>query len=258
MTQPLLSLEGKKGLIVGIANDQSIAYHCGQAFRDLGAELAVTYLNEKAEKHVRPLADALESPLVMPCNVQHEGELEAVFEAIEQQWGRLDFVVHSIAFAPLKDLHGRLTDSSLEGFLTAMDVSCHSFIRMAHLAEPLMRDGGTLLTMSYYGAEKVIPGYQLMGPAKAALEASVRYLADELGEQGIRVHGLSPGPIATRAASGLAGFDQLLDTARSQSPLRRLAEPADVAALASLLVSDRARTMTGNIIPVDGGYHVKG
>lgn len=258
MTQRSHSLAGKKGLVVGIANDQSIAYHCGLAFRDLGAELAVTYLNEKAERHVRPLAENLQAPIVMPCNVQREGELEAVFQAIEAQWGRLDFVVHSIAFAPLQDLHGRLTDSSLKGFLTAMDVSCHSFIRMARLAEPLMDQGGTLLTMSYYGAEKVIPGYQLMGPAKAALECSVRYLADELGGKGIRVHGLSPGPMDTRAASGLAGFDQLMETARQRSPLRCLAEPGDVGALAALLVSDQARTLTGTVIPVDGGYHVTG
>ena len=205
----LRRLEGKKGLVLGIANENSIAYGCARAFRSFGAELAITYLNDKAKPYVEPLADALEAPILMPLDVQVEGQLEAVFEEIEGRWGRLDFALHSIAFAPRADLHGRVVDCSREGFLLAMDVSCHSFIRMARLAEPLMTNGGALFTMSYFGAERVVENYNLMGPVKAALEASARYLAAELGPKGIRVHAISPGPLKTRAASGIAQFDEL-------------------------------------------------
>jgi enoyl-[acyl-carrier protein] reductase I len=252
----LANLEGKKGLVVGIANDQSIAYGCAQQFRSLGAELAITYLNERAEPHVRPLAEALQSPLVLPCDVQQPGQLDAVFEAIRAAWGRLDFVLHSIAFAPKADLHGRLTDCSAEGFGVAMHISCHSFIQMARLAEPLMQEGGCLLTLSYLGAERVVPNYGVMGPVKAALESSVRYLAAELGKQGIRVHAISPGPMRTRAASGIAGFEEMLAQAERQAPTGRLATPADIGALASFLVSDAANAMTGDIHYVDGGAHI--
>src|SRR6187551_3535480 len=191
-----VALKGKKGLIVGIANDQSIAWGCAKAFRALGAELAVTYLDDKAKKHVEPLASVLEAPIIMPLDVQRPGEMEAVFERIEQRWGKLDFVVHSIAFSPKEALQGRVVDVEREGFLTTMDVSCWSFIRMAHLAEPLMRDGGTLFTMSYYGSQMVVKNYNVMGVAKAALECAVRYVAAELGPKGIRVHAISPGPLA--------------------------------------------------------------
>ncbi len=189
---PGLDLVGRKGVVFGIANDQSIAYGCARAFRALGADLAVTYLNEKAMRFVQPLAEKLEADIFMPCNVQSEGEMEAVFAEIQRKWGRLDFALHSIAFAPMDDLHGRVTDCSREGFATAMDVSCHSFIRMARLAEPLMDEGGTLFTMSYHGADKVIDNYNIMGPVKAALESATRYLASELGPKGIRVHAISP------------------------------------------------------------------
>jgi enoyl-[acyl-carrier protein] reductase I len=249
---------GKKGLVTGIANDQSIAYGCARAFRRLGAELAITYLNDKAKPHVEPLARALEAPILMPLDVSTEGSLEAVFHSIRETWGRLDFVVHSMAFAPKDDLHGRVIDCSREGFLMAMDISCHSFIRMARLAEPLMTEGGTLLTMSFYGAHKVVEHYNLMGPVKAALEAAGRYLAWELGPKGIRVHMISPGPLKTRAASGISHFDELMEEAAARAPARRLVSIDDVGAAAAALASDGARLITGETIYVDGGLHIVG
>jgi len=252
------SLKGKRGLVVGIANEQSIAYACAREFRDLGADLAVTYLNAKAEPYVRPLAEQLEAEIIVPCDVREPGQLEAVFEQIRQRWGKLDFLLHSIAFAPREDLWGRVVDCSQQGFLMAMDVSCHSFIRMAKLAEPLMSDGGTLLTVTFYGAEKVVENYNLMGPVKAALESSVRYMAAELGSKKIRVHALSPGPLKTRAASGIDRFDQLMERTAARAPQNQLADVRDVAATAALLVSDRAKTLTGNIVHIDAGYHIVG
>jgi enoyl-[acyl-carrier protein] reductase I len=256
-TNPM-ALAGKRGLVIGIANAQSIAYGCAAAFRSLGAEIAMTYLNDKARPHVEPLAAELDAAIVMPCDVREPNQLDAVFEAIRQRWGRLDFALHAIAFAPKEDLHGRLTDCSREGFLAAMDVSCHSFLRMARLAEPLMPEGGTLFTMSYYGAEKVIEHYNLMGPVKAALESAVRYLAFELGPKGIRVHAISPGPIATRAASGIDHFDQLLERAASRAPAGRLVSIEDVGLTTAFLATDYAKLMTGETIHVDGGYHIVG
>lgn len=251
-------LEGKRGLVVGIANDQSIAYGCAKAFHAAGAALAITYLNEKAEPHVRPLAESLESPIITPCDVREEGQLERVFAQIASHWGQLDFVLHSIAYAPKEDLHRPLVESSREGFATAMDVSCHSFIRMAKLAEPLMKNGGCLLTVTFYGSEKVVKHYNLMGPVKAALESSVRYLAAELGPQGIRVHALSPGPLKTRAASGLDRFDELLERTRARTPEHMLASVEDVGNVAAFLASDQARLLTGNVEYIDGGYHIMG
>ena len=252
------SLHGKRGLVVGVANRNSIAYACARDFAANGAQLAGTYLNDKAEPHVRPLLEELDTTLVLPCDVREPGQLEAVFEAVEREWGGLDFLLHSIVFAPRDDLHGRVVDSSRDGFLQAMDVSCHSFIRMARLAEPLMKDGGTLMTVSFYGSEKVVEHYNLMGPVKAALEASVRYLAAELGPKGIRVHALSPGPLRTRAASGIDRFDELMETTAARAPQHNLADLADVGATAAFLVSDRARTLTGNVTYIDAGYHVVG
>jgi enoyl-[acyl-carrier protein] reductase I len=252
----LRRLEGKKGLVIGIANESSIAYGCAKAFRSFGADLAVTYLNEKAKPYVEPLAKELEAPIFMPLDVQIEGQLEAVFDAIRERWGRLDFALHSIAFAPRADLHGRVVDCSREGFLMAMDVSCHSFIRMARLAEPLMKEGGALFTMSYYGAEKVVENYNLMGPVKAALEASARYLAAELGPKGIRVHAISPGPLKTRAASGIADFDDLLNQAAARAPARSLVTIEDVGLATAALATDAARLITGDTIYIDGGYHI--
>ena len=253
-----LPLQGKKGLIVGIANEHSIAWGCGRALRDAGAELAVTWFNEKARPNVEPLARQLDADIAMALDVEQPGALEVVFEAISMRWGRLDFVLHSIAFAPKTDLHGRVVDSSREGFARAMDISCHSFARMARLAEPLMTEGGSMITMSYIGAEEVIPDYGVMGPVKAALEASVRYLAAELGPRGICVNAISPGPLATRAASGIPNFDALLTQAAQRAPLRRLVDIAEVGALCAFLAGDGARAITGNTLCVDAGYHILG
>ena len=249
-------LETKKGLVVGIANDQSIAWGCAKAFRALGAELAVTYLNDKARKYVEPLAGELEAPILMPLDVGKPGQMEAVFERVESEWGELDFLLHSIAFSPKDTLCGRVVDVPREGFLTTMDVSCWSFIRMAHLAEPLMKRGGTLFTMSYYGSQMVVKNYNIMGVAKAALESAVRYIAAELGPKGIRVHAISPGPLATRAASGIPEFDELLDKAKEKAPARSLVSIDDVGVATAFLAHDAARLITGETLYVDGGYHI--
>ena len=252
----LLDLQGKKGLVIGIANDKSIAYGCARIFRQAGAELAITYLNAKAEPHVRPLAQDLQSPIILPCDVQDDSQLQAVFEAIKQQWGHLDFLLHSIAFAQKADLQGRVTDCSSKGFSEAMDISCHSFIRMAKLAEPLMKNGGSLLTVSYMGGHEVVEHYGLMGPVKAALECATRYMAAELGEKNIRVNALSPGPMATRAASGISGFDELLKESELKAPLHRRISLDDVGHMAAFLVSDLARNITGGVHLIDAGYEV--
>ncbi len=250
-------LEGKKGLVIGIANDKSIAYGCAKAFKFLGADdLAITYLNEKAKPYVEPLAKEMEADIFMPLDVRAEGQMEAVFAEIERRWGRLDFALHSIAFAPKEDLQGRVVDCSREGFLMAMDVSCHSFVRMAHLAEPLMKNGGALFTMSYYGADKVIENYNLMGPVKAALESVTRYMAWELGRGGIRVHAISPGPLDTRAASGIKDFDELLDRAAAEAPAGRLVRIEDVGIACAHLATDAAKLITGKTIYIDGGLHI--
>jgi enoyl-[acyl-carrier protein] reductase I len=249
-------LEGKRGLIVGIANDQSIAWGCAKAFRALGSELAVTYLNDKAKKYVEPLARELEAPIFLPLDVRTPGQMEEVFKRITENWGRLDFVVHSIAFSPKDTLQGRVVDAPREGFLTTMEISCWSFIRMAHLAEPLMTEGGTLFTMTYYGSQMVVENYNIMGVAKAALESSVRYMAAELGPKGIRVHAISPGPLATRAASGIPEFDELLDKAKAKAPARSLVSIDDVGIATAFLAHDAARLITGETLYVDGGYHI--
>jgi enoyl-[acyl-carrier protein] reductase I len=249
-------LDGKRGLVVGIANENSIAWGCAKAFRAFGCHLAVTYLNEKAKKYVQPLADELEARICMPLDVNKPGQMEAVFERISKEWGKLDFVVHSIAFSPKEALQGRVVDVSLEGFLTTMNVSCWTFIRMARLAEPLMRKGGTLFTMTYYGSQMVVKNYNIMGVAKAALESAVRYIAAELGPKGIRVHAISPGPLATRAASGIPEFDALLDKARMKAPARSLVSIDDVGVATAFLAHDAARLITGETLYVDGGYHI--
>jgi len=249
-------LEGKRGLIVGVANDRSIAWGCARAFRAFGAELALTYLNDKAKPHVETLAQEVEAPIFMPLDVRKEGELEAVFERIAREWGHLDFVVHSIAFSPKETLQGRVVDVPREGFLQTMEVSCWTFLRMAHLAEPLMKDGGSLFTMTYYGSQRVVENYNVMGVAKAALECAVRYLAAELGPKGIRVHAISPGPLATRAASGIPEFDELLAKAEAKSPARRLVSIDDVGIATAFLAHDAARLITGSTLYVDGGYNI--
>jgi len=249
-------LKNKRALVVGIANEHSIAYGCAKAFHELGATLAVTYLNEKARPYVEPLARELEAPLFMPLDVAKPGELEAVFEQIQREWGQLDILVHSIAFAPKADLQGGLIDCSAEGFSIAMDVSCHSFIRMARLASPLMKDGGTMFAMSYHGAQKVVPNYNVMGPVKAALEAVCRYLAFELGPKKIRVHALSPGPLKTRAASGLKDFDRLLNDAVKRSPVGELVDIMDVGFTCAYLATPYGRRLTGQTMYVDGGVNI--
>lgn len=249
-------LVGQKALIVGIANEHSIAYGCAKAFRELGAELALTYLNDKAKTYVEPLARELGAEFLLPLDVSKPGELEAAFAEIQRTWGQLHTLVHSIAFAPKEDLQGRLVDCSAAGFAMAMDISCHSFIRMAKLAAPLMTEGGTLFAMTFHGAQKVVAGYNLMGPVKAALEAGCRYLAAELGPQGIRVHAISPGPLRTRAASGLKGFDQLLDEAERRAPLGELADILDVGHLCAYLASPQGRHLTGDTLYLDAGLHI--
>ncbi|MEJ0074422.1 MAG: enoyl-ACP reductase FabI [Alphaproteobacteria bacterium] len=249
-------LEGKRGLVVGIANEDSIAWGCAKAFRAFGAEVAVTYLNEKARKFVAPLAKELEAPILMPLDTRVPGQMEAVFDAISKKWGSLDFLVHSIAFSPKDALHGRVVDVDQDGFAQTMDVSCWTFIRMAHLAEPLMRKGGTIFTMTYYGSRMVVKNYNIMGVAKAALECAVRYIAAELGPKGIRVHAISPGPLATRAASGIPEFDALLDKARAQAPARSLVSIDDVGVATAFLAHDAARLITGETLYIDGGYHI--
>ena len=249
-------LKGHKSLVVGIANDQSIAYGCAEAFRKAGADLAITWLNEKAREYVEPLAEALGAEIMMPLNVENPGELEAVFDEIRTRWGRIDSVVHSIAYAPKEDLQGGLLDCSAAGFARAMDVSCHSFVRMAALAAPLMQNGGTMFAMSYHGANKVVPTYNVMGPVKAALESCCRYLAYELGGRNIRVHAISPGPLKTRAASGLKDFDLLLAEAARRAPMGELVDIMDVGFTCAYLATPYARRLSGETLYVDGGVNI--
>ena len=254
IAQPVL--KGAKALIVGIANDSSIAYGCARALRELGADLALSYLNDKARPHVEPLARELGASIFMPLDVSVRGELEALFSTIERDWGQLDILVHSIAFAPKEDLQGGLLHCSAEGFAKAMDVSCHSFVRMARLAAPLMKNGGTMMAMSYHGATKVVPTYSVMGPVKAALEACCRYLAYELGGQGIRVHAISPGPLKTRAAGGLKDFDLLLTEAAQRAPIGELVDIMDVGFACAYLATPYARRLSGETLYVDGGVNI--
>jgi enoyl-[acyl-carrier protein] reductase I len=258
MTVELLRppLEGKKALLVGVANDQSIAYGCAKAFHVLGAELAITYINEKTKTYVEPLAKELAAPIFQLLDVAQPGQLEAVFETIQKKWNRLDILVHSIAWAPKNDLQGGLLNCSQDGFKQAMDISCHSFVRMARLAEPLMVDGGTMFAMSYHGANKVVPNYNVMGPVKAALEACCRYLAYELGGKGIRVHAISPGPLKTRAASGLKDFERLLNAAAQRAPLGELVDIMDIGFTCAYLATPYARRLSGETMYVDSGVNI--
>ncbi len=256
VTEPLF--KDKKALVVGIANEYSIAYGCAKAFHELGAELAITYLNEKAKRYVEPLAKELDASIFMPLDVSQAGELESLFERIGSEWGKLDVLVHSIAFAPKDDLQGGLLNCTAEGFAKAMDISCHSFVRMAKLAAPLMAEGGTLFAMSYLGANKVVPNYNVMGPVKAALEAACRYLAVELGPQKIRVHAISPGPLKTRAASGLKDFDLLLNEAVERAPVGELVDIMDVGFHCAFLATPYGRRVTGGVTYVDGGVNIMG
>jgi enoyl-[acyl-carrier protein] reductase I len=254
----VFTLAGKKALVIGIANEESIAYGCAKAFRAQGADLAVTYLNDKAERFVRPLAEKLGAEIVLPLDVQENGQFSRLFDHVRQVWGRVDICLHSIAFCPREDLHARVVDTSRDGFSSAMDISVHSFIRMVRQAEPMMPHGGTCMTVTFYGAEKVVEHYNIMGPVKAALESVTRYMAAELGPKKISVHALSPGPLKTRAASGIADFDQLMSQAAERAPTHQLATIDDVGAYAAFLASREAANVTGGVHYVDGGYHIVG
>jgi enoyl-[acyl-carrier protein] reductase I len=251
----IVDLAGKRGLVVGIANQHSIAAGCAAAFAEAGAELAITYLNDKAMPFVEPVAKTLGASILVPCDVRIPGQLDAVFERIEADWGTLDFLLHSIAFAPREDLHTSVVNCSPEGFALAMDVSCHSFIRMAKLAAPLMKNGGCLLTVSFYGADRVVENYNLMGPVKAALEASVRYIAADLAEKRIRAHAISTGPVKTRAASGIDRFDELLEEVQKRTPAGRLVGIDEIGRVAAFLVSGAAAPLSGSVVYADNGYH---
>jgi enoyl-[acyl-carrier protein] reductase I len=254
----VFSLAGKKALVIGIANEESIAYGCAKAFKEQGADLAVTYLNDRAEKFVRPLAEKLGAEIMLPLDVQVDGEFAKLFDQIRQIWGAVDICLHSIAFCPREDLHARVVDTSREGFAAAMDISVHSFIRMVRQAEPLMPKGGTCMTVTFYGSEKVVENYNIMGPVKASLESVTRYMAAELGPKKIRVHALSPGPLKTRAASGIADFDQMMAQAAAKAPTHQLASIEDVGAYAAFLASSEAANITGGVHYIDGGFHSVG
>jgi len=254
----MFSLRGKKALIIGIANENSIAYGCAKALRAQGADLAITYLNEKAEPHVRPLAEELGAEIIAPLDVTKDGQFTALFDQIRERWGRVDTCVHAVAYCPKEDLHARVVDCSREGFGIAMDVSVHSFIRMVRRAEPLMPDGGTCMTVTFYGSEKVVENYNIMGPVKAALESVTKYIAAELGPKGISVHALSPGPLKTRAASGIDRFDELLEEAAARAPMHQLVSIEQVGAYAAFLASAEAGNITGGVHYIDGGYHIVG
>ncbi len=251
-------LDGQNALIVGVANDRSIAWGCAQAMHRAGAEIAMTYLNDRALPHVEPLAKAVEAPIVLPLDVRNPAQMEALFAAIAAKWGRLDILVHSIAFAPRDALAGRVVDCPRDGFLTAMEVSCWSLLDLTRRAEPLMTSGGTIFAMSYHGANEVIENYGIMGPVKAALESAVRYLAAELGPKRIRVHAISPGPLATRAASGIPDFDALMERVAERAPARRLVTIEEVGAACAFLSSAYAKAITGDTMYIDGGYHILG
>lgn len=251
----MIDLKGKRGLVVGVANEASIAAGCARAFRAAGAELALTFLNEKARPWVEPVAQEVGATLFLPCDVREPGQLEAVFDRITAEWGRLDFLLHAIAFAPREDLHTSVVNASAEGFATAMDISCHSFLRMARLARPLMQAGGSLITVSFYGADRVVENYNLMGPVKAALEASVRYAAADLAGEGIRAFSLSTGPVKTRAASGIDRFDALMDKIRARTPAGKLVSIEEIGTLAAFLATEAASPMSGSVVYADNGFH---
>ncbi len=255
---PSRFLAGKKGLILGIANERSIAYGCAEVIHILGADLAITFAREKSEPYVKPLAEQVESTIFMMCDVEMPGHLEAVFERVSEVWGKLDFVLHLIAYAPKEAMHARVTDCPRKGFLQAMTISCYSLIQTVRLAESLMEKGGSILTVTSYGSEKVIKNYSITGPVKAALESCVRYMAAELGPKMIRVNCLSPGAIATRAASGIDHFDALLERALEITPQHMLVSIEGVGAFAAFLVRDGAKSITGGVHYIDGGYHIVG
>ena len=258
MAEAAKLMAGKRGIVFGVANNRSIAWGITKACREQGAEIALTYQGDAIKKRVEPLAAEIGSKLVLPCDVTDEGSVEAVFKALADAWGTIDFLVHAVAFSDKEELDGRYVDTSKDNFTQTLLVSCYSFTALAKRAEKLMPNGGSLLTLSYYGAEKVMPHYNVMGVAKAALEASVRYLAADLGKESIRVNAISAGPIKTLAASGIADFRYILKWNEYNSPLRRTVSIEDVGGGALYLLSDLGRGVTGEILHIDAGYHVVG
>ena len=253
---PLMS--GKKGLVMGVANDRSIAWGIAKAAYDQGAELAFTYQGEALQKRVMPLAESIGSDLVLPCDVTDMASVDATFDAIAEKWGKLDFVIHAIAYSDKEELKGDYIDTTLENFLKTMNISCYSFTAVAQRARKLMTDGGAMITLTYFGAERVMPHYNVMGVAKAALEASIRYLAVDMGDQGVRVNGLSAGPMKTLAASGIGDFRYILKWNQYNSPLRRNVTLEDVGGAGVYLLSDLSTGVTGEVHHVDCGYNIVG
>ncbi|NHN88037.1 enoyl-ACP reductase FabI [Acetobacter conturbans] len=251
-------MRGKKGLVMGVANDRSIAWAIAQAVAAQGGELAFTYQGEALGKRVRPLADSIGSKLVLPCDVSDDAAIDETFSILEKEWGGLDFVVHAIGWADKQYLRGRYVDTPREAFLTALDISCYSFTAVARRAAAMMKSGGSLLTLSYLGAERVMPHYNVMGVAKAALEASVRYMAADLGQDGIRVNAISAGPIKTLAASGIGDFRYILKWNEYNAPLERNVSLSDVGGAGLYMLSDLSRGVTGEVHHVDSGYHIVG
>jgi len=251
-------MAGKRGVVLGVANNRSIAWGITKAVTDQGAEVALTYQGEAIKKRVEPLAQEVGSKLVLPCDVTDDATVEGVFKSLKDAWGTIDFLVHAVAFSDKEELDGRYVDTSKDNFVQTLLISCYSFTALAKKAEALMPKGGSLLTLTYYGAEKVMPHYNVMGVAKAALEASVRYLAADLGKGGIRVNAISAGPIKTLAASGIADFRYILKWNEYNAPLRRTVSIEDVGAGALYLLSDLGRGVTGEILHIDAGYHVVG
>ena len=249
-------MDGKRGVIFGVANDKSIAWGIAQQLSEAGAELAFTYLNASLEKRVRPLAESLDSKIILPCDVGSDADIQAVFDALEKEWGTIDFVVHAVAFANREDLKNPFSQTSREGFSMAMDISAYSLLAMARSAVPLMTEGGSIVTMSYLGAVLAVPGYGVMGVAKAALESSVRYLSAELGDKNIRVNGVSAGPIKTLAASGIGNFNNKLRVMEQRSPLKRTITQEEVGKASLYLLSDLASGVTGEIHYVDAGFNI--
>ncbi len=249
-------LEGKKGLVFGVANQRSIAWGIAQECHAQGATLGFTYLNEALEKRVRPLAESIGSEFIVPCNVSDDAQLDQVFQEVSRQWSTLDFVIHSVAYAEAEDLKTPFSHTSREGFKLALDISAYSLIAISRRAHPLMKSGGSILTLTYYGAEKVVPNYKLMGVAKAALEASVRELASELGETNIRVNAISAGPIKTLAASGISNFRSLLSAFETRAPLRKLTSIEDIGRSSIYFLSDLSTAVTGEIHYVDCGFNI--
>lgn len=251
-TEQLMS--GKKGLIMGLANDKSIAWGIAQALNDHGAQIAISYQNEMLEKRVKPLAEQLSNPLLIKCDVSDSASVEACFKELGEKWGKIDFVVHAIAFSDKDQLRGRTIDTTLDNFLNTMHISCYSFLEACRCASPIMNEGGSIITLTYLGAERVLPNYNIMGVAKAALEASVRYASVDMGRQGVRVNAISSGPIKTLAASGIGDFRTILRWNELNAPLRRNVNQQEVGNIALSLLSDLGSAVTGQVLHVDGGY----